>query len=96
MFGPSGSQGFALSFSMDVKETGEEIVIDPDLEEKDISLSVQNGVLTIEGEKKLDYDEEKQNYHVMEAALRQLKRSLRLPDTIDDTKIDARFDNGVL
>jgi HSP20 family molecular chaperone IbpA len=53
---------------MDVKETGEEIVID--LEEKDISLSVQNGVLTIEGEKKLDYDEEKQNYHVMEAALR--------------------------
>ena len=53
---------------MDVKETGEEIVIDPDLEEKDISLSVQNGVLTIEGEKKLDYDEEKQNYHVMEAA----------------------------
>jgi len=81
---------------MDVKETGEEIVIDPDLEEKDISLSVQNGVLTIEGEKKLDYDEEKQNYHVMEAALRQLKRSLRLPDTIDDTKIDARFDNGVL
>jgi len=70
MFGPSGSRGFALSFSMDVKETGEEIVIDPDLEEKDISLSVQNGVLTIEGEKKLDYDEEKQNYHVMEAALR--------------------------
>jgi HSP20 family protein len=70
MFGPIGSRGFALSFSMDVKETGEEIVIDPDLEEKDISLSVQNGVLTIEGEKKLDYDEEKQNYHVMEAALR--------------------------
>lgn len=81
---------------MDVKETGEEIVIDPDLEEKDISLSVQNGVLTIEGEKKLDYDEEKQNYHVMERRYGSFKRSLRLPDTIDDTKIDARFDNGVL
>lgn len=99
MFGPSGSRGFALSPSMDVKETGKEIVIEtelPGLEEKDISLTVQNGVLTIEGEKKLDYDEEKQNYHVMERRYGSFKRSLRLPDTIDDTKIDARFDNGVL
>jgi HSP20 family protein len=99
MFGPSGTRGFALSPSMDVKETDKEILVEtelPGLGEKDISLTVQNGVLTIQGEKKLDYDEEKENYHVMERRYGSFQRSLRLPDTVDDTKIDARFDNGVL
>ena len=44
----------------------------------------------------LDYDEDKENYHVMERRYGSFQRSLRLPDTVDDTKIDARFDNGVL
>jgi HSP20 family protein len=99
MFGPSGTRGFALSPSMDVKETDKEILVEtelPGLGEKDISLTVQNGILTIQGEKKLDYDEEKENYHVMERRYGSFQRSLRLPETVDDTKIDARFDNGVL
>ena len=99
MFGSGGSRGFALTPSMDVKETDKEIVVEtelPGLDEKDISLTVQNGVLTIQGEKKLDYDEQKENYHVMERRYGSFQRSLRLPDIIDDTKIDARFDNGVL
>jgi HSP20 family protein len=99
MFGPGGSRGFALSPSMDVKETNKEIVVEtelPGLDEKDISLTVQNSVLTIQGEKKLDYDEEKENYHVMERRYGSFQRSLRLPDTVDDTKINAYFDNGVL
>jgi HSP20 family molecular chaperone IbpA len=53
MFGPGGSRGFALSPSMDVKETNKEIVVEtelPGLDEKDISLTVQNSVLTIQGE----------------------------------------------
>ena len=99
MFGPGGTRGFALTPSIDVKETDKEIVVEtelPGLDEKDISLTVQNGVLTIQGEKKLDYDEEKENYHVMERRYGSFQRSLRLPDTVDDNKIDARFDNGVL
>jgi HSP20 family protein len=99
MFGSSGSRGFALSPSMDVKETDKEIVVEtelPGLEEKDISLTVHNGILTIQGEKKLDYDEQKENYHVMERRYGSFQRSLRLPETVDDTKVDARFDNGVL
>jgi HSP20 family protein len=84
---------------MDVKETDKEIVVEtelPGLNENDVSLSVQNGVLTIEGEKKLDYDEEKDDYHIMERRYGSFQRSLRLPDTVDESKIDARFDNGVL
>lgn len=99
MFGSGGSRGFALSPSMDIKETDKEIVIEtelPGLDEANISLTVQNGVLTVQGEKKLDYDEGKENYHVMERRYGSFQRSLRLPDTVDDTKIDAHFDNGVL
>lgn len=79
--------------NMDVKETDKEIVIEaelPGMEEKDVSLTLQEGVLTVQGEKKIEYDEDKENYHMME------RRSLRLPDTVDEDKVEARFENGVL
>lgn len=85
--------------SMDVKETDKEISIEaelPGLDEKDLSLTMQNGVLTIEGEKKLEHEEEKENYHVMERRYGGFHRSLRIPDTVNEDKIEARFDKGVL
>jgi HSP20 family protein len=99
MFGPSGIRGFALTPSLDVKETDKEIVVEaelPGLEEKDISLMMQNGVLTIQGEKRLEYDEEKENYHVMERRYGSFSRSLRVPETVDEAKVEARFEKGVL
>jgi HSP20 family protein len=99
MFGPSGGRGFALMPSMDVKETDKEITIEaelPGLDEKDVSLTVQNGVLTIEGEKKLEHEEEKENYHVMERRYGTFQRSLRIPDTVNEDKIEAHFEKGVL
>ena len=99
MFGPSGARGFALAPSLDVKETDQEIVVEaelPGLEEKDVSLTMQNGVLTIQGEKRLEHDEERENYHVMERRYGSFQRSLRIPDTVDEEKVEARFANGVL
>ena len=52
MFAPGATRGFALTPSLDVKETDKEIVVEaelPGLEEKDISLTMQNGILTIQG-----------------------------------------------
>ena len=57
---------------------------------------MQNGVLTIQGEKRLEYNEEKENYHVMERRYGSFQRSLRVPDTVDEGKVEARFDKGVL
>lgn len=99
MFGPSGGRGVAVTPNLDVKETDQEIVVEaelPGLDEKDVSLTMQNGVLTIQGEKKLEFDEEKENYHVMERRYGSFQRSLRVPDTVDEGKVEARFDNGVL
>ena len=88
-----------LTPHVDVKETDKEIVVEaelPGMDEKDISLALQDGVLTIRGEKKQEYDEEKENYRVMERRYGSFQRSLRLPDTVDEDKVEASFGNGVL
>jgi HSP20 family protein len=69
MFGSSGGRGFALTPHMDVKDTDKEILVEaelPGIDEKDVSLTLQDGVLTIRGEKKHERDEEKENYRTME------------------------------
>jgi HSP20 family protein len=57
---------------------------------------MQNGVLTVQGEKNLEHEEEKENYHVMECRYGSFRRSLRIPGTVDEAKIEARFDKGKL
>jgi HSP20 family protein len=99
MFGTSGGRGFTLTPHVDVRETDKEIVVEaelPGIDEKDISLDLKDGVLTIRGEKKHEYDEEKGNYRVMERRYGSFQRSLRLADTADENKVEANFDNGVL
>jgi HSP20 family protein len=99
MFGTSGGRSFALTPHVDVRETEKEILIEaelPGIDEKDISLALQDGVLTIRGEKKHEHDEEKENYRVMERRYGSFQRSLRLPDSVDEDKVEANFNNGVL
>lgn len=99
MFGSSGGRGFALTPQMDVTETDKEIVVEaelPGIDEKDISLSLQDGVLTIRGEKKHEHDEEKENYRMTERRYGSFQRSVQLPETVDEDKVEATFNNGVL
>jgi HSP20 family protein len=90
MFGTSGDRAFALTPHMDVKETDKEIVVEaelPGIDEKDLSLALQDGVLTIRGEKKHEHDEEKENYRLMERRYGSFQRSMRLPDSVDEEKV---------
>lgn len=99
IFGASGGRNFTLTPHVDVRETDKEIVVEaelPGIDEKDISLAIQDGVLTIRGEKRFEHDEEKENYRMMERRYGSFQRSLRLPDSVDDDKVEASFDNGVL
>ena len=98
-FGFSGDRGFALTPQMDVTETDKEIVVEaelPGIDEKDVSLSLQDGVLTIRGEKKHEHDEEKENYRMTERRYGSFQRSVQLPETVDEDKVEATFNNGVL
>jgi len=96
-------QGFpstqVITPTLDVKENEKEIVVKADLpgmDEKDINLTVHNGVLSLRGEKKSEHTDERDNYHVMERSYGSFQRSIRLPDTVDEDKAEARFDKGVL
>ena len=70
----------------------------PGVELKDIDLSVDDGILTIRGEKAEERKEgdEARNYHLVERSYGTFQRSFNLPRTIDTAKIQAEFDKGIL
>lgn len=94
-----GGESSKVMPSIDVRETDTEIIVEAELpgaEEKDVSVTLREGVLTIKGEKKSDREEKKQDYHLTERTYGSFERSFRLPDTIDESKITAGFEKGVL
>ena len=68
----------------------------PGMDEKDINLSVEDGLLTISGEKKAETEEKDKGYYLKECSYGSFSRSVRLPDNIADDKISAQFRKGVL
>ena len=68
----------------------------PGLTEKDIEITKDGDLLTIRGEKKEEHEEKEKGYFLSERHFGLVERSLRLPEGIDDTKIEAKFANGVL
>ena len=68
----------------------------PGLAEKDIEVTKDGDLLTIKGEKKEEREEKDKGYFLSERHFGSVERSLRLPEGIDDARIEARFENGVL
>lgn len=68
----------------------------PGLDRKDVKITVENGVLRIEGEKKEEKKREKGTYSHLERSYGQFSRSFTLPDGIDAEQIGAKMNNGVL
>lgn len=84
---------------LDVRDNGKQLMIDvelPGVEEKDVSVTLANGLLTIKGEKRSEREERKESYYAAERSYGSFERTLRLPEGVDESKIDARFDKGVL
>lgn len=84
---------------LDVRENTKSIVIEaelPGVAEKDVSVTLANGLLTIKGEKKDQHEEKDETHYFSERSFGAFERCLRLPDTIDETKVEAKFDKGVL
>jgi HSP20 family protein len=85
--------------SLDVSETKNDLVIKaelPGMDAKDIDISLNNGFLTIKGEKKHEKEEKDENYHLIERSYGSFTRSVRLPREVQSDKITASFKNGVL
>ena len=63
---------------------------------KDVEVRFENGVLTLKGERKLEREEKRENYHRVELNYGTFTRSFSLPATVDAEKIRAESKNGVL
>jgi HSP20 family protein len=97
----SGQGQVNLVPSIDVSETDKAIAITaemPGLERKDVEISVEDDVLTIRGEKKVEseQDDKNKNYHLSERSYGVFYRVLQLPPGVDPSKIEASMSNGVL
>ena len=63
---------------------------------KDVEVRFENGVLTLKGERKLEKEDKRENYHRIELNYGTFTRSFSLPGTVDAEKIRAESRNGVL
>ncbi len=68
----------------------------PGIDEKDLSVTLSDGVLTIRGEKKAEREEKKKDYYLSERSYGTVQRSFELPEGVDADKISAKFEKGVL
>lgn len=68
----------------------------PGMEMKEIEVKVANNTLQIKGEKKLQNQEKKEHYNRVERVYGRFIRSFVLPNTVDQEKIRAKYENGVL
>ncbi|MEJ1932401.1 Hsp20/alpha crystallin family protein [Nostoc sp. NIES-2111] len=95
----TASGSWALSPTMDVSDHGDAIEITaelPGLDDKSVKVTLDDGVLTIHGEKQEEKEEKKKGYFVKERRFGSFERSLRLPEGVDASKINATVKNGVL
>lgn len=92
----------AATFAMPAVDIAEsekayEITADlPGLDEKHVEVKVANGNLTIKGEKEEEKEEKKKDYYLQERRFGSFERSFRIPEGVDQSKIEASFAKGVL
>ena len=102
LFGSENFGGGRFSPAVDVRENNNEIDVDfelPGMNPDDVDVSVENGVLTVSGEKQTEHNEGQEQegrYHYMERSYGSFVRSFTLPQGVNEDQIKADFHNGVL
>ena len=84
---------------MDLTENDKEIVVTaemPGLDEKDFEVTVAGDLLTLKGEKKAEHEHRNGDAHYVERRFGSFSRSVRLPFEVQDEKLDAHYEKGVL
>ena len=78
-------------------EDGFEVKVDlPGMKAEDVHVDLKGGSLWITGEKHEEHEEEGKTYHRLERRHGEFQRVLPLPTNVDEERIEAKFDNGVL
>ena len=85
--------------AMDLVETDEHFVLKadlPGLSEEDVTIELEDNVLTIAGDRKVESEVKRDGFYRLERATGAFRRSLTLPDGVDPEQVQATFDKGVL
>jgi HSP20 family protein len=85
--------------ALDVTETKDAYNIDvevPGLKPEDINVTVDQGMLTIQGERRSEEEKGDRSYHRIERRYGSFRRSITLPRDVDASRVQAKYDNGVL
>ncbi|MBI1944265.1 MAG: Hsp20/alpha crystallin family protein [Deltaproteobacteria bacterium] len=83
----------------DISETPEAYSVHaelPDMRKEDIKITVQDGLLTLMGERKMEKEEKNKRYHRVERSYGRFQRSFTLPTAVDENKVTATYRDGVL
>ena len=84
---------------VDITEDDKEYLIKaelPEVKKEEVKVTVENGLLTISGDRKIEKEEKGKRYHRVERAYGSFVRSFSLPDDADGNKVNAEFKEGVL
>lgn len=84
---------------VDITEDDKEYVVTaelPDVKKDEIKVTVENGMLVISGERKLEKEEKGKKYHRIERSYGSFLRTFSLPDDADADKVNAQFKDGLL
>jgi HSP20 family protein len=84
---------------VDVYEDEHNVVLKvevPGIDEKDIDVRVENNVLTVHGERKVEKEEKEENFRRVERQYGSFTRTFTLPSTVDADRIQADYDKGIL
>jgi HSP20 family protein len=97
----SGGGGGARRWTpaMDLLETDEAFVLRADLPglgEDDVNIELEDNVLTVSGERKVEHEDRREGFYRVERASGSFSRSLTLPKGVDPEAVTAAFDRGVL
>ena len=85
--------------SVDISETEGEYQIKaeiPDVKKEDVKITLEDGVLTIQGQRKREQEDKGTKYHRIERSYGSFARTFSLPDVIEVEKVKAEFMDGVL
>jgi len=95
-----GEGGTTFTPAVDIRENQNEMSLDvelPGLNPNDVEITAENGVLTIRGEKQTERKEgDDSRYHIIERSYGTFLRSFQLPQGLDESKIEANYNNGIL
>ena len=85
--------------TVDISETEGEYLIKaelPEVRKEDVKVTVENGVLTLQGERRQEKEEKGKRYHRVERSYGSFIRSFSLPESVDEGSVKAEYKDGVL